>query len=481
MQSSRVSANDVFAAPLETLPEGYGQEAVRKATQQLFTEIYEAAKQRDSDKLAKIRNNYILQDDAACFSVIVDGYTPFTLLIKEGNIDAASFLYARHRHPIMDLELSLVTTAAWRRKKFLKEEIEAYPLETIYDYIHCVEILRPHLTNINKLEKHEFLDKHFLEGCAHAFSGNAEKVSKFFSSNWLLTTSNACVLKSCIAYILAKYHPDTLHKIKEIWPGDDDTRQYVLKGFFAGGHFNKNKDFIEKKTNLPNELVSITLEQMFHCKENIMVTVCHSSILQSLLACIDRDDLRVKMAAFLNLFEKQFNAKFSMDEVLQKAHKINRYMRTYYLNYEQALLLMQPTLRTWLLQGMQLVMQGKLPDRNTVIKIASSLAGSAVPEIAIWQLYFVMQRHFLINALDHYLSLEYKTHHYHLKRAASFKEACLKVNSINNMSNLLIHQISLFNGTAQAKHHCKVKHEKPYGKKGRDEFIHILEKYAARF
>lgn len=470
--------NDMGVTTLQSLSKENGADIVQNATQQVFTQIYEAAKNFDAEQLSKIRNDYILKHDEACFSIILNGYTPLTLLIHDNNFKAAAFLYSRSNRTFTELELAMVTNTKWQ-KEYLGHPIKAAKPTTLQEYIHCVEILKPYINNLNQLPTDAPFDQDFLSACADAFIGNEKEVSAFLSAKWLPTHPDAAIFKECIAYIIGKYHPNIV--IEKIWPGDCDTQQCYLKGYFAGGHLNQNAKFLNKNTHMPTKLVYDVANAMLQSKENILETIYHPSILKSLLACIDRDDIRTKMAMFLNMFTEESHGDHIGNSAIFKindnAFSLNRYIRTYHLTYEQALLFANPSLRTWMVQGIQLIMQGKIPNNQFIMKVASLLTDSRVPTEALNQLNFSIHQRLFIDKLDRYLSDTNNANH--KKRAHSFKNACKHLDSIDDMRNLIKNQVSLFKHAVKSQHHSKLKYERPYGKKGRDEFINILENQLA--
>lgn len=465
-----------------------GENAVQIATRQLFDEIYKAAKNGDGDALKRIRNKYILNDDEGCFSVVYNGYTPLTLLLKEGDLESAAFLYNRHRQPLMEMERFLVSSTGSKEALQIKS-LDRYQPKTIQDHIHCIEILIPQLTDVDMLVKKVGLEKRFLMACASIFSGDDDAVSDYLSSHSLAMSSNADVLRGCIGYLFGKYR--SCHPIKEIWPGDlndKDTRQWFLKGFFSGGHFDRNAYFMDEKTKMPQPLVYSAMQDMVENPNNMLHAIYHPTILLSLLASIDRDDFRNAMTKFFSMFNCEFNHEkvyhHEVDQILKRASILNRFMHVYHLTFKQVLLVTQPHIHAWFTLGLQFVRPGRLFDIDCFVKIGSSLTEPPAREKTLRGLFkkfhFMTNYRFLIDDLDHYLSEQYKANHSHAKRVASFKDACLQINSMTGMKKLINHQIGLFKRTVEGDCKSKLKHERPFGKKGRDEFVSVLEKYQAR-
>lgn len=190
--------------------------------------------------------------------------------------------------------------------------------------------------------------------------------------------------------------------------------------------------------------------------------------------CADMAGLRL-----LTMVEDGFLRRLLLDFIsvdkrqLGRATKISELMQGYGLTFKQLLVWMSPAVRCLVFEGHQLVKAGKLiPD--IFFKIMAEVTG--LSETDSISLYFIMKRHhayLLLRAqLDHYTSRYFSKHG---ERARSFKEACLKTATHDEMRKLVGEQLRLFNPGQKGRSNLSAKkHEQTLKNKDQDGYYEIL-------
>jgi len=483
--------NDPPLEMLERIPVEIAKSGIEDAKKKVFSQICEAAKKRDVDQLASIKNNYLHDDEGyeryevhpseTCFSIIINGFTPLTFLAHAGDIESAKFLYKQFpASSFLIREWELVQDP----NRFLDYAVHDnyWDIRDVLN-IHKTEILLPYL---DKLPDGESLNLAYFRTCADIFKGNSTTVAGFLNNlldDEILFEHSA---KNSIAFLAGKYAPINVPKgiLSEQY-----LKRLFLQGSVVGGHYTQTVDslFLPGKTPPFKKVPFVTAIKIayFLVTEllymNLLPTIYHPDILQSMMAC--NDPYGFYRALLNRKVNNEHTEKLVCKRLESKSLLLKQCMLKFHINYEQALFLTRPEVLTWLMQGVQLVTQQYVLVPELLIKIMSLIQPGISDDLAtdlFNKVFFVINRDFMINDIDRYLSGIYNANRHHAKRANSVKEACLHVNNASHLKSIINDQLCLFAGSLNGNKESKLKHEKPFGKKGRDEFIDILEKHQKR-
>ena len=450
---------------------------VQDETKRIFDTIYVAAKNKDAAALLNIKESYLASDRnvlANHATVVMNGDTPMSLLAYEGDEEAVNFLLIHGAyHSLIDQRQFGISN---RTKNWDDININV----SFFMYPLSDAIAERTFKNPGEAVLLRSSHKDTISLSAYAYLGDTIKVNELLAQRKkTMTPYGISWDNATVGYYYAKHgHHDAAAAL--LPNGDSLLIDMIVNGCLESGAINQRAKYLSSSpftSRLGWTIRTLSIPGSLRNRN-------HGSILfPSLVAINNKTDRAITLDHIFPTSKEDEKNNLYKTEILQRAARINHYIHTYHLNYEQAMVCSQPAIFAWVLQGVQFVKQGKLiPD--VFINILSQVAEPALAQNQAQDLfnkvYFVINQTFLTDDLDHYLSGIYKSNRYHAARANSFKTACHEIDSAVSLRRLVADQHGLFAGKVIGDAASKRKHETPVHNQEKDEFVTLLEKHQQR-
>lgn len=447
---------------------------IRNETKKIFDAIYLACLEKNKAVLDELKK-YYLADDMHYVSIILDGETPTSLLAYQGHEEAVDFLLktvdeSNRNRLIQEKKIGLL-----KKNPELASEYALTPGSYTEFILVSEGFSQIPIEAIHPDHRSEFT------AYANACLGQTEEVNKQLLSLESIYSNNydRCIILTNVGCFYSNHgHHDSandiLKKIKDTYNYGNSMhlRKKVVLACLEGGYLTQFVRFLKSFSRL--SLLSFMEDNCFLSEGNRK----HYAVMLPILSAMGNNNKDLKETILKNIGVINHPHK---NMLLNSAEKINHYIHTYHLDWEQAIAASSnlPIL-IWVMQGIQLVKQGQL-SLDIFIKILTFISDPMLSHeqasTSFDNIYFFLNKDFLIANLDKYLEPFYDENRCHRARANSFRKACDEVSSASNLGQLVAQQHGLFSLSVIGNKNSLRRHEMPLENTTRDDFYGILNKY----